>query len=567
MWKLRILAAVLSLTLSGVGLAGAVQEAERAAERIKAHMHFLASDLLQGRGTGTLGHELAAAYVAAQLAQLGVKPAGENGTYYQSVPMVGFRAADEGSLILRAKGAAPTRLVFGEDYVPGPNVVSQALRRRAPVVFAGFGVVAPQASWDDYDGLDVNGKIVVILAGAPPIFQSEQRAYYGSIETKRITAAERGAIGLVLMQTPAEEGRRPFARAVDQWRSWRTAWREPGGALSTPRAETAALAYLSTTGAAKLFAASPVSLQQIYRDAEGGRPRPFLLPVAMDAELTTELKPVQSVNVVGMVEGYDDALKNEAVVLSAHLDHLGMKEGAHDDAIYNGAMDNAAGVAASLEVARAFAEGPQPRRTIVFLFDTAEEQSMAGSQMFARYPTVPGPLVANINLDMPVLTYAFSDVVAFGAERSSLGSAVHRAAERMGVVVAPDPVPEEGLFVRSDHYSFVQQGVPAVFLMTGLAGDGAASFGAFIARNYHQPSDDLSQPIDYQVGARFARLNYEIAREIANADARPAWAPGDFFGDLFARRSAHRNAPASQQLQAQPGGPESAPAAQLHEHR
>lgn len=436
------------------------------------------------------------------------------------------------------------RLMAGVDYVPRPNPLSGELRCSAPVVFAGFGVVAPQAQWDDYDSLDVRGKIVVVLAGAPPILQSEQRAYHGSIQTKRITAAARGAIGLVLMQTPAEERRRPFARATDRWRSWQTAWREPGGALFVPGSETVPLAYLSLAGAARLFAGSPVPLEQIYRDAESSRPGAFPLPVTLDAELRTELKPVQSVNVVGMIEGVDSAHGHEAVVLSSHLDHLGMKEGAHGDVIYNGAMDNATGVATNLEVARALAQGSPPRRTVVFLFDTAEEQGMAGSQIFARYPTIPGPLVANVNLDMPVLTYAFTDVVAFGAERSSLGPAVHRATARLGVALSPDPVPEEGLFTRSDHFSFVEQGVPAVFLMTGFGGDGARSFGAFATRHYHQPSDDLSLPIDYAVGARFARLNYEIAREIADAEMRPAWVAGDFFGDLFARpQQAQRSAP------------------------
>ena len=536
MWKLRIVAVVLAASAwSGGSLAGPLDDAPRSAERIKAHIGFLASDLLEGRGTGARGHELAAAYVAAQLAQLGVKPADEGGTYYQSVPMIGFRAADEGKLVLQAKGAAPARLVFGEDYVPRPSPLSETLRRSAPVVFAGFGVVAPRAKWDDYRGLDVKGKIVVVLAGAPPRFQTEERAYHAAINTKLAAAAAHGAAGLMSLQTPAEERRRPFARNMDRWRDWETTWREPGGALNVPGGQTALLAYVTLGGTAKLFAASPVPLEQLYRDAEVGRPRTFPLPISLDAELRTELKPVQSVNVVGMVEGADPTLGHEVVVLSSHLDHLGMKEGGEGDIIYNGAMDNASGVSANLEVARAFAEGTPPRRTVVFLFDTAEEQNMAGSQIFARYPTVPGSLVAELNLDMPMLTYTFTDVVAFGAERSSLGPLVRSAAKRLGVALSPDPVPQEGLFTRGDHFSFVEQGVPSVYLLTGFAGDGERSWGAFIARNYHQPSDDLAQPIDYQVGARFARLNYEIAREIADSDTRPTWAARDFFGDLFAQ--------------------------------
>ncbi|TAK51687.1 MAG: M20/M25/M40 family metallo-hydrolase [Gammaproteobacteria bacterium] len=498
-------------------------------------MQFLASDLLQGRETGTAGYELAAGYVAAQLAQLGVQPAGDNGTYYQSLSLVGYRNASEGRLVLHGAGAPPVRLEFGVDYVPRPNPLAARLQRSAPVVFAGFGVVAPGADWDDYGAIDVQGRIVAVLAGAPAVLPGEERAFYAAIETKRRTAAARGAIGLILLQTPAEEGRHPFARTVRDWQGWQMAGREPDGTLYLPDADSAPLAYLSTVGAAQLFAGAPVPLEQVWRDADGGHPGAFALPVTLAAELATELKPVQAANVVGRIEGGDPARRAEVVVLSAHLDHLGMQEGGTGDVIYNGALDNAAGVATNLEVARSFVSGAPPRRTVVFLFVAAEESGMAGSLAFARHPTVPGPLVANVNLDMPMLTYAFRDVVAFGAERSSLGPLVRRAARRLGVAVSPDPVPEQGLFTRSDHFSFVRQGVPAVFLMTGFAGDGARSIGAFIAGHYHQPSDDLSLPIDYAAGARFARLNQEIARAIANSGRRPAWVAGDFFGERFGR--------------------------------
>jgi hypothetical protein len=529
------LAALAILSWSDAGLAGPLDDAPASAERIKVHMGFLASDLLEGRGTGARGHEIAAAYVASQLMQLGVKPAGDNDSYYQHVPMVGFRAVDQVKLTLQLNGAAPTPLVFGTDYVPRPNPQFEELRLSAPVVFAGFGIVAPEAKLDNYAGLDVKGKIVVVLAGAPASFQSEQRAYYISMQTKLATAAAHGAAGFIVMQTPAEQQRRPFTRNLAKWQEWDSTWREPNGTLVVPGGKTALLAYLSLDGAAKLFAGSRVPLEQIYRDAEKGRSKSFPLAATLGAEQRTELKTVQSLNVVGMIKGADPALQDEIVVLSSHLDGLGINEGGTGDVIFNGAMDNASGVSASLEVARALADGQPPRRTVVFLYDTAEEQSMAGSQMFAKFPSIPGSLVANVNLDMPMLTYNFVDVVAFGAERSSLGPAMRRAAERMGVALSPDPVPEEGLFTRSDNFSFVQQGVPSVYLMTGFGGDGAGAWQTFAMKHYHQLSDDLSQPIDYRVGAKFARLNYEIAREIADAEQRPTWAAGDFFGDLFGK--------------------------------
>jgi Zn-dependent M28 family amino/carboxypeptidase len=252
--------------------------------------------------------------------------------------------------------------------------------------------------------------------------------------------------------------------------------------------------------------------------------------------LHTESKALQSANVAGMIEGADPALKGEVIVLSAHLDHVGVTPPVKGDGINNGALDNAGGIATTLEVARAFQEaGKRPRRSILVLAVTGEEKGLLGAEYFAHNPTVPAAsLAANVNLDMPILTYDFVDVVAFGAERSSLGEAVRRAATRTGVALSPDPLPEEGLFTRSDHFRFVEVGVPSTFLMTGFQNGGEAKFRGFLASCYHRPCDDISQPIDYLAGAKFARLNYEVARELADADARPKWNKGDFFGTKFA---------------------------------
>jgi Zn-dependent M28 family amino/carboxypeptidase len=223
-------------------------------------------------------------------------------------------------------------------------------------------------------------------------------------------------------------------------------------------------------------------------------------------------------------------------VLSAHLDHIGVTPPVDGDSINHGALDNAAGVATTLEVARAFQEsGQKPRRSILFLTVTGEEKGLLGAEYFAHNPTVGrGSLVANVDLDMPILFYDFTDVIAFGSDRSGVGPAVRKAAGRMGVALSPDPLPEEGLFTRSDHFRFVEVGVPAVFLMTGFQNGGEAKFRGFLATCYHRPCDDVSQPIDYAVGAKFARLNYEITRELADAEARPLWVKGDFFGTKFA---------------------------------
>jgi Zn-dependent M28 family amino/carboxypeptidase len=246
---------------------------------------------------------------------------------------------------------------------------------------------------------------------------------------------------------------------------------------------------------------------------------------------------VESENVVGVLPGSDPKLKDEFVVLSAHLDHLGITPPVNGDQINNGALDNASGVATTLEVARLFrASGKAPKRSLLFLIDTAEEKGLIGAGYFAANPTVPkSAIAADVDLDMPILTYDFTDVVAFGADRSSIGPVVKKAAAGMKIGLSPDPMPDQGIFTRSDHFRFVEQGVPAVFLITGFANGGKEAFEGFMADHYHKPSDDLSLPIRYDAGAKFARLNYEIAKGLADSAIRPAWNKGDFFGEKFSR--------------------------------
>ncbi len=519
--------AVVLLTAAG----SATAQTSTEAERFKAHVTFLASDLLQGREAGTPGYDIAANYVASQLAQLGVQPAGSDGSYFQPVAMAGFRTPDEGRFVLATKaGDAP--LVFGEDYIPGRNPLAAETTLSAPLVFVGYGVVAGRR--DDYAGLNVKGAIVVALSGAPSSFQTEERAYYASAKTKRLEAEKRGAVGYIVIPTPSEERRRPFAGSVRSVKSWSMTWKDAQGQPFAPAGATPQVASLSVAGATKLFAGAPRTYAAVAAIAEAGRAPPrFVLPGSLSLNFTTEFKAVESANVVGLIPGVDPVLKDQAVVLSAHLDHIGAGAPGVGDTINNGAMDNATGVATTLEVARAFLAAKPPRRTVVFLLNTAEEKGLVGADYFAHNPPMPQAMVADINLDMPVLTYDFVDVVAFGAERSTMGAAVRRAAGRMNVGLSPDPMPEEGLFTRSDHFRFVERGVPSIFLMTGFQNGGEVAFRGFMKDHYHKPTDDLSQPIHYEVGAKFMRLNYEIAREIVDADEKPAWTEGDFFGELF----------------------------------
>jgi Zn-dependent M28 family amino/carboxypeptidase len=532
-------AAVLAM-LAPAATAQPSADMARSAENVRAHMTFLASDLLQGREAGSPGYDIAAGYVASQFRQLGLKPAGDKGGYFQAVPLTAFRAADQGTYVLRGRGGATTPLVSGEDVLVGRNAGPDERRVSAQLVFVGYGVVAPERKRDDYKGLDVKGKIVVALSGAPSGFQTEERAYYANGRTKRAEAARHGAVGFIQVGTPADEKRRPFEASVRTWQAWGMTWRQADGTPFDVAPTVPVLGSISVKGAEKLFSGARATFAQVIAASEtpaGDLPR-FALPSSLEATLRSESKAIESVNVAGMIEGSDPRLKDEVIVLSAHLDHIGITPPVNGDEINNGALDNAGGIATTLEVARTFKEtGKAPRRSLLFLAVTAEEKGLLGAEYFARNPTVPAAaLVADVNLDMPILTYDFIDVVAFGAERSTLSAAVTRAAARTGVALSPDPLPEEGLFTRSDHFRFVEVGVPSTFLMTGFQNGGEAAFRGFLANCYHKPCDDLSQPIDYAAGAKFARINYEITRELADADARPAWNRGDFFGDKFGKR-------------------------------
>lgn len=501
------------------------------AARIKADMAYLASDRLKGREAGSPEYDMAAQYVVDQMKQIGLQPAGAQ-AYLQHVPLVADRPKDEGKMVLTDKAGKVIPLVFGKDFLGGGDAAHPDLKLSAPLVFVGFGLVAPEHGRDDYRGLDVKGKIVVAISGAPKFLQTEERAYYRSGRAKLKAALDRGAIGYVSIGTRTGEKLYPFANSVRQYKSWGMTWRRADGkpfvAVDLPQ-----LAFISLAGAPKLLGADSDKILDAAETKEGVI-KGFDLPFTLTAELHNEVKTAESNNIVGVLPGSDPALKNEYVVLSAHLDHIGITPPVKGDSINNGALDNASGVSTTLEVARLLKAKP-PKRSVLFLIDTAEEKGLIGADYFARNPTVPkSAITADVDLDMPILTYEFTDVVAFGADRSSIGPSVQRAAARMNVKLSPDPMPDEGIFTRSDHYRFVEQGIPAVFLATGYANGGKEATEFFMRTNYHKPSDDLTQPIRYDVGAKFAKLNADITRELADGP-RPSWNKGDFFAEKFAK--------------------------------
>jgi Zn-dependent M28 family amino/carboxypeptidase len=507
---------------------------DSAAANIKADMAYLASDRLKGREAGTPEYDMAARYVADRMKEIGLVPKGDHGGYFQHVPLLAFRARDPGSMILHDKAGHSMPLVFGTDYLVSGDGQAATLKLDAPLVFVGYGLVAPEHGRDDYAGLDVKGKIVVALSGAPKFLQSEERAYYRSARVRVAAALAHGAVGFVSVNTLTGERLYPFANAARQYQSWGMTWMKPDG-TSFFAGKLPTLAGVSVAGAHKILGANTDKILAAAETKEGAV-KGFILPWSLKADLHSEIKRVESENIVGLLPGSDPKLKGEYIVLSAHLDHLGITPPVNGDSINNGALDNASGVATTLEVARLFG-GHAARRSVLFLIDTAEEKGLIGAEYFAHNPTVPrAAIAADVDLDMPILTYEFTDVVAFGADRSTVGPSVRHAAAGMNVKLSPDPMPDEGIFTRSDHYRFVEQGIPAVFLLTGFANGGEAAFKDFLAHHYHKPSDDLSLPIRYDMGAKFARLNYAITRELADGDTRPSWNKGDFFGEKFAHQ-------------------------------
>jgi hypothetical protein len=504
---------------------------------VEAHMRFLADDSLQGRGTGTPGYNVAARYVADCYADLGLTPAGTQG-YLQPVPLRSGRPV-EGSRVVFRNPAGNNELRWGRDYVPLADVVREKGEVTAPVVFVGFGVTAPERAYDDYRGVDARGKIVVMLPWGPASLPPTERAHFGALRTKYDNAVRHGAVGFLIVWT-RDQGAQ-WDAIVNDLQGGVVGWLDQHGEPDGAFPELQGKVVLSDSAAEMLFQGAPRPYPDILNAAKGQMVPAFDLPVRATIRTVTEHARTESPNVAGLLRGSDPRLRDEVVVYSAHLDHLGVGAPVHGDSIYNGALDNAIGSAALLEIARAFTSLPRPpRRSVLFLAVTGEEKGLIGSDYFAQHSTVPiQNIVADLNIDGLAVLYPWRQVVPLGAEHSTLEAIVRRVAARERIELVPDPFPEEAGFVRSDQYSFVRRGVPALYLDVGLQSDSGvdalARLREWVRTRYHTPQDDLSQPMDLKSGARHAQFNFLVGLEIANADERPAWKPGDFFGRIYGR--------------------------------
>lgn len=512
-----------------------------AAQRIAADVRRLAADDMEGRETGTRGFERAAAHVAAQMAEAGLEPAGEGGGWFQRVPLLTGVPLQGSARLAVVRAGEADELGFGDDFLPWSNFNAAAHSVRAPAVFVGHAVHAPDIGHDDFAGIDLRGRIAVLLPGAPDSFDDNARAFHSATREKLQAIASRGAVGAVIVASPQSEARLPWARVRAAWDKPAMRLRDAEGFPVDGFPQIQGVAAVGVAAADRLLFMPGRPAAQVFDAAREGTGTSFELGAEVVIEGGTRIEAVESHNVIGRLPGSDPALAGEHVVHTAHLDHVGIIRMTGGDAIHSGALDNALGVAIMLETARTLlaAEAP-PRRPQLFAALTGEEQGLLGAQHFVAQPTVPREgLVANINIDMPVLLAPSRDAVVIGAEHSSLGAAAEAAAEEVGVALSPDPFPEEVVFVRSDQYAFVRAGIPAVYLDGGVKSadgerDPRLALTYFLRNCYHQPCDDATQPIQYDDAARLARLAAAIATRVGNDDERPRWNPGDFFGQKFA---------------------------------
>lgn len=533
---------------AALGVMSGARAAERepwtfvTADGIRSHVEFLAGDLLEGRATATRGHDIAAAYVAAQFRQDSLQPA-QGESYFQSVPLVEATAVLPGSSAEWVVENKSHSFEYGTHYLPSADFVSASSTLSAPLTFAGFGIDAPELGYNDFSGIDVQGRIAVIFSGAPAKFPNDQRAFYSWSNTKNATLIARGAVGVVMVDSPDDARFMPWDRTVAMSWTPQMRWLDASGRPQDAFQELKLRFRFTQEAAAQLFAGADRSFDEVLLAAQSGEQQGFNLPGLLTLSATTGLRRTESANVIAVLPGSDPQLKNEYVVLSAHLDHLGRGAAINGDSIYNGAHDNALGVGMLLEIARALREsGVKPRRSLIFAAVTAAEKGQIGSDYFAQHPPVPGDaLVADINIDAPMLFAPVQDFVALGAEHSSLGTAARTATTGQGYKLSPDPTPELASFIRSDQFSFVRQGVPALALNGGYTArdrnvDGAELRREFLQRHHRQPSDDLAAPIHYAGAADLARVNLRIILDVANATARPRWKPNDFFAEKFVRQ-------------------------------
>jgi Zn-dependent M28 family amino/carboxypeptidase len=520
-----------------VGLPAEVAAAMQSidAKRIATHVQFLANDLLEGRGTGTRGGDIAANYIAAQFALSGLKPAGDGGSYLQKVEFVGVKTLPATSAFWQPAHGAAVNLKLAEDFVAGNETQTDSVEVDAPIVFVGYGIEAPEYQWDDFKGVDVRGKVVLVIVNEPPskdpkFFNGDALTYYGRWTYKFEQAARKGAVGaLIIHRTDL---------ASYGWDVVRNSWSAEQvylGNDTDPKLKVASWIQLGV--ARQLFEASNLKLDEMMTAAGTRQFQARELPVRFKAHIVSKVRKFQAYNVLGLLPGANAAGGAQAIVYSAHYDHLGIDESMSGDNIYNGAVDNGTGCGILLELAHAFAGSRvRPPSPVLFAAVTAEEKGLLGSNYLGKHLPIPAPKIAlGLNFDAILPVGMPQSVTVTGAERTSLYPTVEKTAAAFGFEIQPDAEPGAGHYYRSDHFSLARAGVPAFSINAGVkfAGHpaewGKAQHEDYNANRYHRPSDEFASSMDFTSNAALAKFGFALGWQAMQAKGTVNWLPGDEF--------------------------------------
>ena len=520
-----------SARLSSAAIA-ALEKIDR--EHIRAHVRYLSLDLLEGRGTGQRGGELAAEYMATQFWLYGLKPAGDNGTFFQKVPMVGITPQPETTFALVAAKGEALDLNPLDDYVAYDETQRATDDIDAEIVYVGYGIEAPEYKWDDYKGVDVRGKVLLMLVNEPPsddrtFFNGPALTYYGRWTYKYEEAARKGAAGAILIHK-ADMASYP-------WEVVRNSNSGEKAFLKSEGPQLKAAGWIQLEVMRRLAERSGMSLEKMMLDAQSRSFRPVPLPLKLKAHMVSKVRPLASSNVLAILPGSDPALKDQAVMYTAHYDHLGIRPDMPGDNIYNGARDNATGCGILLELARVFAQSPvRPKRSVLFASVTAEEQGLLGSEYLGKHPPVAaGKISLDLNFDDVPPLGSPQEVEVSGAERTTFYPTVEAMAKEFRLAIRPDSHPEAGHFYRSDHFSMARVGVPSFSINEGMKYQGhTTEWGMeqaeeYTNKHYHQPSDEYSPSMDFTGDAVVARFGFALGWAAASQPKLIGWQKGDEF--------------------------------------
>ena len=527
--------------LARAGMAGISKDAEQAmnaidSEKIRATVKYLADDALEGRGTGQKGGDKAADWLGAQFKAYGLQPAGDNGTFFQKVGFYGITTDQQKTRFTFVPKSGPEMtLKFGDDFVASDQTHSEKSAIDGPIVYVGYGINAPEYKWDDYKGANVKGKVLLMLVNEPPsddpnFFKGKALTYYGRWTYKYEEAARRGAAAVVLIHKTE--------MASYGWEVVHNSWGGESSYLQDdkdPKLKSAGWIQLEV--ARKLAQAAGMDLDKMLQDANSRAFKPVELTIRLRETIVSQVRPFSSRNVVGKVTGSDPRLRNQAVIYTAHYDHLGIHPNEPGDNIYNGAADNATGCGILLELARVTAATPEkPRRTMLFAAVTAEEQGLLGSTYLGHHPPIPAHNISlNLNYDDVQPFGDPQEVVVSGSERTNAYPLVEQVAKDFDLTIKPDPLPQAGHYYRSDHFSMARLGVPAFSINQGTLFKGHdRAWGEekerdYVAHRYHQPSDEYREDMDFTGDAKMAKFGFALGWNAANQPELAGWQPGDEF--------------------------------------